>query len=75
MLSTQRSVSPDLKNHGDTNHSGLLFVAGLVVEDAVSGLLAGRASGARTLAVCTSTKRTTLIECGSPDFLVADLTK
>lgn len=57
------------------NYSGLIFIAGLVVEDAVSGLIAGRAAGARTLAVCTSTNRTTLIESGNPDFIVTDLTK
>lgn len=75
MLLTQRNVSPVSQESSDTNYSGLVFVAGLVVEDAVSGLIAGRAAGARTLAVCTSTKRTTLIECGNPDFIVADLTK
>ncbi|KAI0294792.1 HAD-like domain-containing protein [Russula brevipes] len=48
----------------------------LVVEDAPSGLLAGRAAGARTLAVCTSHTRDEIIASGaSPDFFVDDLTK
>jgi len=45
------------------------------VEDAISGLTAGRAAGALTLAVCTSTERIRLIESGKPDFIVNDLTK
>jgi beta-phosphoglucomutase-like phosphatase (HAD superfamily) len=48
---------------------------GLVVEDAISGLTAGRAAGALTLAVCTSTERILLVESGKPDFIVNDLTK
>jgi len=48
----------------------------LVVEDAISGLKAGRAAACRTLAVCTSTPRSTILESGSnPDFIVSDLTK
>ncbi|KAF8912911.1 HAD-like domain-containing protein [Gymnopilus junonius] len=48
----------------------------LVVEDAISGLKAGHAAGCRTLAVCTSTARSTIIESGTnPDFIVSDLTK
>ncbi|KAK7468515.1 hypothetical protein VKT23_003019 [Stygiomarasmius scandens] len=47
----------------------------LVVEDAVSGLNAGRNSGAKTLAVCTSTTKDSLLAAGAkPDFVVADLT-
>jgi len=48
----------------------------LVVEDAVSGLRSGRAAGARTLAVCTSTQRDVLLGCDAqPDFIVADLSR
>ncbi|TFK76691.1 HAD-like protein [Pluteus cervinus] len=46
----------------------------LVIEDAISGLKSGRAAGARTLAVCTSTPRETL-QAIEPDFIVADLTR
>ncbi|THU90744.1 HAD-like protein [Dendrothele bispora CBS 962.96] len=50
----------------------------LVIEDAVSGLNAGRAAGAKTLAVCTSTTREKLVETmgvgNRPDFIVDDLT-
>ncbi|KAI0271686.1 HAD-like protein [Gloeopeniophorella convolvens] len=48
----------------------------LVVEDAPSGLLAGRAAGARTLAVCTSHSRDKIIASrAAPDFIVKDLTR
>ncbi|KAF9478722.1 HAD-like protein [Pholiota conissans] len=48
----------------------------LVVEDAISGLSAGRAAGYLTLAVCTSTERHILTQShAKPDFIVADLTK
>ena len=53
----------------------LISTPGLVVEDAISGLTAGRAAGALTLAVCTSTERIGLLEGGKPDFIVNDLTK
>jgi TRAP-type C4-dicarboxylate transport system substrate-binding protein len=43
------------------------------VEDSISGLIAGRAAGALTLAVCTSTERIRLVEGGKPDFIVNDL--
>ncbi|KAF8633923.1 hypothetical protein AX15_001108 [Amanita polypyramis BW_CC] len=47
---------------------------GLVVEDAISGLKSGKAAGAKTLAVCTSTNRSVLLESGAnPDFIVDDL--
>jgi len=47
-----------------------------VVEDAPSGLLAGRRAGARTLAVCTSHTRDKIVASGvTPDFIVDDLTK
>jgi len=46
----------------------------LVVEDAISGLVAGHTAGALTLAVCTSTERVKLVEGGKPDFIVRDLT-
>jgi beta-phosphoglucomutase-like phosphatase (HAD superfamily) len=53
-----------------------LDTTGLVVEDAPSGLLAGRAAGARTLAVCTSHTRDKIAaSSASPDFFVDDLTK
>ncbi|KIM47959.1 hypothetical protein M413DRAFT_7088 [Hebeloma cylindrosporum] len=49
---------------------------GLVIEDAVSGLMSGRRAGALTLAVCTSTPRAVIDASGSsPDFIVSDLTK
>jgi len=48
----------------------------LVVEDAVSGLRSGRAAGARTLAVCTSSPRKLLEESDAlPTYIVSDLTK
>ncbi|ELU44467.1 ATP-dependent RNA helicase SUB2 [Rhizoctonia solani AG-1 IA] len=43
-------------------------------KDAVSGLKAGRAAGAKVLGVCTSAPRST-VEQGAPDFIVQDLTK
>ncbi|KAG9085274.1 hypothetical protein FS749_004570 [Ceratobasidium sp. UAMH 11750] len=46
----------------------------LVVEDAVSGLKAGRVAGAKVLGVCTSSPRAT-VEKGEPDYIVQDLTK
>lgn len=46
----------------------------LVVEDAISGLTAGKTSGALTLGVCTSTERAILVEKGKPDYIVRDLT-
>lgn len=46
------------------------------MEDAPSGLLAGRRAGARTLAVCTSHTRDKIVASGvTPDFIVDDLTK
>ena len=50
------------------------YSLGLVVEDAISGLKAGKTSGALTLAVCTSTERAILVEKGKPDYIVRDLT-
>lgn len=48
----------------------------LVVEDAISGLKSGHAAGARTLAVCTSTPRQTILDSGAnPDYIVTDLTR
>jgi hypothetical protein len=53
-----------------------LVTVGLVVEDAPSGLVAGRAAGARTLAVCTSHTREKIVASGvTPDFIVNDLTR
>jgi hypothetical protein len=61
---------------GGTRLSTLSTLAGLVVEDAPSGLLAGRAAGARTLAVCTSHTRDQIAAFGAvPDFIVNDLTR
>lgn len=51
----------------------LMIVLGLVVEDAISGLMSGRAAGARTLAVCTSTERTILENEAKPDYIVTNL--
>ncbi|KAG6814442.1 hypothetical protein H0H92_007446 [Tricholoma furcatifolium] len=48
----------------------------LVVEDAVSGLKSGRAAGAKTLAVCTSTPRDVLLASDAhPDYIVDYLTQ
>ncbi|KII86404.1 hypothetical protein PLICRDRAFT_114851, partial [Plicaturopsis crispa FD-325 SS-3] len=48
----------------------------LVVEDAPSGLVAGRAAGAKTLAVCTSHTRQAIVDSGAkPDWIVKDLTR
>lgn len=48
----------------------------LVVEDAISGLKAGKAAGSRTLAVTTTTAREPLSQSGAnSDFIVNDLTK
>jgi len=47
----------------------------LIVEDAIAGLKSGRAAGARTLAVCTSTPRETILASdANPDYIVTDLT-
>jgi beta-phosphoglucomutase-like phosphatase (HAD superfamily) len=52
------------------------FDAGLVVEDAPSGLKAGHAAGAKTLAVCTSHSRQEIVESGTnPDYIVKDLSR
>ncbi|RXW18451.1 hypothetical protein EST38_g7404 [Candolleomyces aberdarensis] len=45
----------------------------LVVEDAISGIKAGHAAGAKVLAVCTSTTRERLLAAAEPDFIVPDL--
>ncbi|KAF5311886.1 hypothetical protein D9619_003085 [Psilocybe cf. subviscida] len=48
----------------------------LVVEDAISGLRAGRAAGATTLAVLTSTERNIIMQSDAlPNYIVQDLTK
>lgn len=47
----------------------------LVVEDAVSGILSGRAAGSKTLAVCTTTPHEVLIAKANPDYIVPDLTQ
>jgi beta-phosphoglucomutase-like phosphatase (HAD superfamily) len=53
-----------------------LDMAGLVVEDAPSGLIAGHAAGARTLAVCTTHTREMIVASGvAPDFIANDLTR
>ena len=52
------------------------YAPGLVVEDAIAGLKSGRAAGARTLAVCTSTPRQTILDSdANPDYIVEDLTR
>lgn len=48
----------------------------LVVEDAPSGLRAGCAAGAKTLAVCTSHTRQLIEDSGAkPNWIVSDLTR
>ncbi|KAJ7922983.1 HAD-like domain-containing protein [Mycena leptocephala] len=48
----------------------------LVVEDAISGILAGKAAGALVLAVCTSTPRNTIVaSSAAPNYIVTDLAK
>lgn len=47
---------------------------GLVVEDAVNGIMSGKASGARTLASATTTPRHVLATA-EPDWIVQDLTQ
>ena len=47
----------------------------LVVEDAPSGLNAGRAAGSKTLALCTSHTREAILAKSTPDYIVKDLTK
>ncbi|EKM60739.1 uncharacterized protein PHACADRAFT_246844, partial [Phanerochaete carnosa HHB-10118-sp] len=48
----------------------------LVVEDAPSGILAGRAAGCKVIAVCTSHTRQSLLDSGArPDYIVRDLTR
>jgi beta-phosphoglucomutase-like phosphatase (HAD superfamily) len=47
-----------------------------VVEDAIAGLKSGRAAGATTLAVCTSTPRQTIVDSDAdPHYIVTDLTQ
>ena len=48
--------------------------AGIVVEDAPSGIKSGVASGARVLAVCTSHEREELEGLGA-EWIVTDLSK
>ena len=49
---------------------------GLVVEDAPSGLTAGRAAGAKTLAVCTSHSKELIKGTGVHfDYIVQDLSQ
>ena len=51
-------------------------VQGLVIEDAPSGLIAGRRAGAMTLAVCTSHSREGILGSNcNPDYIVKDLTE
>ncbi|GJE87845.1 HAD family hydrolase [Phanerochaete sordida] len=48
----------------------------LVVEDAPSGIAAGRAAGCTVVAVCTSHTRQALLAAGArPDYIVKDLTR
>jgi beta-phosphoglucomutase-like phosphatase (HAD superfamily) len=61
---------------GNVSEQCSIIMAGLVVEDAPLGLLAGRAAGAHTLAVCTSHTREEIAASGSaPDFIVDNLTR
>ena len=47
-----------------------------MIEDAPSGIRAGHAAGAKTLAVCTSHTRDALLASGAvADYIVTDLTK
>lgn len=70
---------PRIVGHPTTLNAPTIFsdssVSGLVVEDAPSGLKAGRAAGAQTLAVCTSHQRQTLLRDanGNLDYIVQDL--
>jgi beta-phosphoglucomutase-like phosphatase (HAD superfamily) len=67
---THKNVNPVL------HYLTQLFTAGLVVEDAPSGLNAGRAAGSKTLAVCTSHTRAEVVASdANPDFIVKDLTR
>lgn len=56
-------------------HDSDIHTPGLVIEDAPSGLKAGQAAGARTLAVCTSHSPETLLReaGGNLDYIVRDL--
>ncbi|TCD62951.1 hypothetical protein EIP91_006214 [Steccherinum ochraceum] len=48
----------------------------LVIEDAPSGLLSGRAAGCKTIAVCTSHTREKILQSGAaPDYIVKDLSR
>lgn len=47
---------------------------GLVVEDAINGILSGKAAGARTLGVATSSSKE-VVAAGKPDWIVEDLTQ
>ena len=47
---------------------------GLVVEDAVNGIISGKACGARTLAPTTTNPREALA-AAEPDWIVPDLTQ
>ncbi|KAI5123726.1 hypothetical protein M0805_000319 [Coniferiporia weirii] len=47
----------------------------LVVEDAPSGLNAGRSAGSKTLAVCTSHSKEAILRSSKPDYIVKDLTR
>lgn len=53
-----------------------LQLTGVVIEDAPSGIKAGHAAGAKTIAVCTSHSRQKILHSGTnPDYVVNDLTK
>ncbi|EJD04244.1 HAD-like protein [Fomitiporia mediterranea MF3/22] len=47
----------------------------LVVEDAPSGLNSGRTAGSKTLAVCTSHSKQSILDKSSPDYIAKDLTR
>lgn len=47
----------------------------LVVEDAPSGLNSGRGAGCKTLAVCTSHSKQSILAKSNPDYIAKDLKK
>jgi phosphoglycolate phosphatase-like HAD superfamily hydrolase len=57
-------------------HADTVLHLGLVIEDAPSGLKAGHAAGAQTLAVCTSHTRQAIFDSGAkPDYIAKDLSR
>jgi glycerol-1-phosphatase len=52
----------------------MIYISGLVFEDAPSGITSGKAAGAKVLAVLTSHSRES-VEATNPDYLVEDLSR